>query len=93
MALSSRQALRKRRKGTEVVNRVQISGSTGTVVGEVPLAQQKVPYHPQFVIGGGIAIDESDGKKSSYFTYFTYPGGKETKEGQVLGVSGIVGVA
>ena len=93
LAIGSEQAARKRRLNTEVVYRVQISGSTGTVVGKVPLAQQKVPFHPQYIIHNGTAIDEYDGHKSSYFAYFKYPGGKETKEVKVSGETGIVGAA
>ncbi len=93
LALGSEQAARRQRETTEVANRIKISGSTGTVVGKVPLAQQKTPYHPQFRIFSKTAIDESDGRKSSYFAYFTYPGAKETKKIKLLDVRGIVGVA
>ncbi len=66
-----------------ILNRLQISGSTATVVGTVKLAFQLGSWAPQFWIQGDAVIQPSDRRYSSNVEYFTYPRGKVMKRFKV----------
>jgi hypothetical protein len=63
------------RRDYTLVNRLQISGSNATIVGTLPLANQKGAEYPQFWIEGSTIVQPSN-KPRSFFQSFKYPGGK-----------------
>ncbi|MGB6952957.1 MAG: hypothetical protein WBE15_13540 [Candidatus Cybelea sp.] len=93
LGLGTRQlAKHGRRWSRTVVDRIQISGTTGIVVGEAPLSLQHEAAFPQWWVSNGVAIQASDKHGvPSYFAYFKYPGGKKLKKVRMPGIYLVVG--
>jgi hypothetical protein len=74
-----------------VLDQLQISGSSATLIGTVPLALQHRAEYPQFWIQGDTVIQPSN-EPHSYVQYFHYPSGKSTKRIDLAGEYDIWGV-
>jgi hypothetical protein len=85
-------AKHRRRTSQLVVDLIQISGTSGSVVGEARMALQHKSV-PQWAIYNGIAIDPTNGavRSPSYFSYFKYPGGKDLQTIKMPGVYDVAG--
>jgi hypothetical protein len=89
---TERLAKHRRRTSLLVVDLIQISGTSGSVVGEAQMAPQHKSV-AQWAVHNGIAIDPTNGRlrESSYFSYFKYPGGRTLKKVKMPGVYDVAG--
>lgn len=69
----------KRTRSQQVIQRLAISGTTATLVGQTPLGAQREPSHVQFWTNGRVAVQASNKPRQfSLLEYFRYPRGRST---------------
>ena len=77
----SKQKRGRRPHAQTVLERLQISGSSATLIGTVPLALQHNSQYPQFWIQGDTVMQPSNKSPTHpYLQFFRYPGGKSIKK-------------